>query len=82
MDVIHHHMADTSGLTYHEGYLYMVSDKKDRLIKYDVEHKKIVQKIKLEKGAWEGVAFDKKGFVYLADDDGRVVKYKASLLGL
>ena len=82
VDVIHHHMADTSGLTYHEGYLYMVSDKEDRLIKYDVERKKIVQKIKLEKGAWEGVAFDKKGFVYLADDDGRVVKYKASLLGL
>ncbi len=82
VDVIEHHIADTAGLAYHEGYLYMVSDKEDLLIKYDIQKKKTVQKIKLEKGAWEGIAFDHKGFVYLADDDGRVLKYKKKALGI
>ncbi len=82
VDVIEHHIADTAGLAYHDGYLYMVSDKEDLLIKFDIEKKKVVQKITLEKGAWEGIAFDAKGFVYLADDEGRIVKYKKKRLGL
>ena len=82
VDVIEHHIADTAGLAYHDGYLYMVSDKKDLLIKYDLEKRKSVQKIKLEKGAWEGITFDHKGYVYLADDDGRVMKYSKKVLGL
>lgn len=82
VDVIEHHMADTAGLTYHDGYLYMVSDKEDLLIKYDIQKKETVQKVKLEEGAWEGIAFDHKGNVYLADDDGRVLKYKKKALGL
>ena len=82
LDVIEHNIADIAGLVYHDGALYMVSDKKDLLIKYSLEKKKIVQKVKLEEGAWEGIAFDNKGFVYLADDDGRVVKYKKKKLGL
>ena len=82
VDVIEHGIADTSGLTYHDDYLYMVSDKKDLLIKYDLEKKKIVKKVKLGKGAWEGIAFDHKGYVYLADDDGRVMKYEKKALGL
>ena len=82
IDVIEHHIADTAGLTFHAGYLYMVSDKEDLLIKYDLQKKKIVQKVKLEEGAWEGIAFDAKDNVYLADDDGRIVKYKKKRLGL
>lgn len=82
MDVIEHHVADTAGLAYHEGYLYMVSDKEDLLIKYDLQKNQHVKKIKLGKGAWEGIAFDTKGNVYLADDDGRVVKYEKKKLGL
>ncbi|GIU00264.1 hypothetical protein TSL6_07700 [Sulfurovum sp. TSL6] len=82
IDVIEHHVADTAGLTFYDGYLYMVSDKEDLLIKYDLQKKKIVQKVKLEKGAWEGIAFDAKDNVYLADDDGRIVKYKKKRLGL
>ena len=82
VDVIEHYIADTAGLTYHDGYLYMVSDKEDLLIKYDLEKKKILQEVKLSKGAWEGIAFDNKGYVYLADDDGRVMKYKKKTLGL
>jgi len=82
VDVIEHHIADTAGLTYYDGYLYMVSDKEDLLIKYNLQKKKSVQKIKLPSGAWEGIAFDNKGNVYLADDDGRVLKYKKKALGL
>ena len=82
IDVIEHHIADTSGLTYHDGYLYMVSDKKDLLVKYDLNKKEVVEKVKLGEGAWEGIAFDRKGYIYLADDDGRVVKYEKKLLGL
>lgn len=82
IDVIEHNIADTAGLTYHNGALYMVSDKKDFLIKYNLDKHKIIQKIKLEKGAWEGIAFDNKGYVYLADDDGRVMKYNKKSLGL
>ena len=82
IDVLEHHIADTAGLAYHEGYLYMVSDKEDLLIKYDLQKNQHVKKIKLGKGAWEGIAFDRKGNVYLADDDGRVVKYKKKKLGL
>lgn len=76
VDVLEHHIKDTAGLTYHNGSLYMVSDKKDLLIKYNIEKKKIEKKIELDKGAWEGIAFDNKDNIYLADDEGRVVKYK------
>ncbi len=76
IDVLRPPVADISGLCLHEGYLYMVSDKKDLLLQYDVKEKSIVKKVKLEKGAWEGIAFDARGNVYLADDDGRVLKYK------
>lgn len=82
VDVIEHHIADTAGLTYHEGYLYMVSDKEDLLIKYDLQKRESVKKVKLGEGAWEGIAFDNKGFVYLADDNGRVLKYKRETFGL
>lgn len=82
IDVIEHHVADTAGLAYHDGYLYMVSDKEDLLIKYDLQQRKSVQEVKLEEGAWEGIAFDNNGFVYLADDDGRIIKYKKKKLGI
>jgi len=81
-DMIEQGISDTSGLSYHEGYLYMVSDRKDLLVKYDLQKKKKVHKVKLGKGAWEGIAFDNNGFVYLADDDGKVLKYKKKSLGL
>lgn len=78
--VIEHHLKDTAGLTYHDNALFMVSDKEDLIIKYDIAKEKIVKKMKLEKGAWEGIAFDNKENLYLADDEGRVVKYKKKAL--
>lgn len=82
IDVIEHGTSDTAGITLHKGYLFMVSDKEDLLVKYDLQKRKKVHKVKLEKGAWEGITFDNDGFVYLADDDGRVLKYKIKSLGL
>ena len=82
VDVIYHDLADTAGLTTHKGNLYIVSDKENVLMVYNINKKKIVQKVKLGEGAWEGIAFDDKGDVYLADDDGRVVKQTKKALGL
>lgn len=82
VDVIEHQLSDTAGLNYEDGYLYMVSDEEDLLIKYDLEKKKSVKKVNLKKGAWEGIAFDDKGNLYLADDEGKVIKFKRKRLGL
>lgn len=76
VDIIEHGLVDTAGLTYYEGLLYMVSDKEDIIVAYDIDKEKEVKKMSLKKGAWEGITFDTKGDLYLADDEGRVVKYK------
>ena len=60
----------------------MVSDKKDIIIKYDLDKSKIIQKIKLPKGAWEGITFDIYGHIYLADDNGRILKASCKAIGL
>jgi uncharacterized protein YjiK len=75
---IDHGFTDIAGLSMHKGYLYMVSDSEDLLIKYDTKHKKVIKKSKLPKFAQEGVAFDNSGNIYFADDNGRVLKYKES----
>ena len=82
VDILHHHIRDTAGLKYYDKNLYMVSDKEDLIIKYSLKKRKIVKKIKLPKGAWEGITFGRKGDVYLADDDGKVSKFKIKDLGL
>lgn len=82
VDLIRPKIADISGLTYRNRILYMVSDKKDLLVEYDLKKNKIIKKIKLIKIAQEGIAFDGKGFVYISDDDGAVFKYSESELGL
>jgi len=76
VDVIKTKIVDMSGLTYYKDNLYIVSDKRDLLIQYDLKKKSIMKKIKLPKIAQEGVAFDGKGFVYITDDDGAVLKYR------
>lgn len=67
---------DIAGLSFYKGYLYMVSDKEDLLIKYDLKKAKTVWVRKLPKFAQEGIAFDNEGMMYLADDEGRVLKYQ------
>lgn len=82
VDVVKPKIADISGLAYHKDFLYILSDKKDLLVQYDLKRKRIIKKVKLPKAEQEGVAFDGKGFVYIADDDGRVLKYSEEELGL
>jgi len=78
--VINHKIIDSSGMQYHDKKLYILSDKKEKLYIYDLKREKILKKIKLPKFAQEGITFDKKGFVYFADDDGFVLKYQTKEL--
>ncbi|MEA3331950.1 MAG: SdiA-regulated domain-containing protein [Campylobacterota bacterium] len=77
-----HGYIDIAGLTFYNNYLYMTSDKKDLLIKYDIKTNKTIKKIKLPKSAQEGICFDENNNLYIADDNGRVLKYKAKKLGI
>lgn len=74
--VFNHRYIDIAGLTFYNGYLYMVSDKEDIIIKYDINKNKTIKKIKLPKYAQEGLCFDSKNNIYIADDDGNLFKYK------
>lgn len=76
VDIYNHGYIDIAGLSYHNNILYMTSDKKNLLIKYDIKKRKTIQKIKLPKAAQEGICFDNKGNMYIADDNGRILKYK------
>jgi len=76
-EIIKHDFVDIAGLDYYNGFLYMISDKKNLLIKYDLKLKKAVKKMKLPNFAGEGITFDEKN-IYFADDEGVVLKYKIS----
>lgn len=80
---IHKHgYKDIAGLTSKDGVLYMTSDKKNLLIKYDIKKARTLLKVKLPKSAQEGICFDDKNNIYIADDNGRILKYKTKELGL
>ena len=78
-------IVDMSGLAYHEGNIYVISDKNGLLLKYDVDKKEIVKTIplknispSLKKISIEGVAFDNEGNIYFAHDDkktGAIYKF-------
>jgi uncharacterized protein YjiK len=75
-DIIDHGYKDVAGMTFHNGYLYFVSDKKSKLIEYDVKKMKTNRVIKLRKSSHqEGIAFDNIGNFYIADDKGKILKY-------
>lgn len=77
-----HGYKDIAGLTSKDGVLYMSSDKKNLLIKYDIKNARTLLKIKLPKSAQEGICFDDKNNIYIADDNGHILKYKTKKLGL
>jgi len=77
-----HGYKDIAGLFAKGNILYMISDKKNLLIKYDIKNAKTLKKIKLTKSAQEGICFDNKGNIYIADDNGRILKYKTKDLGV
>ncbi len=80
--VINHGIIDSSGLTYENKKLYIVSDTNDALYIYNLKKKRVDKKIKLTKFAQEGVAFDKDNNIFFADDNGAVLRYKIKDLGL
>ena len=82
VELYKHKYKDIAGLTAKDGVLYMTSDKKNLLIKYDIKNDKTLFKVKLPKSAQEGICFDDKENVYIADDNGHVLKYKIKELGL
>jgi uncharacterized protein YjiK len=66
---------DLSGMTFYNKSLYILSDEKNEIYVYDINKEKIKETIQLEKWDWEGIIFDKKWQLYLADDSWRVVEY-------
>ena len=77
IDVIDPKHPDISGLTIYHKKLYMLSDTKDRIYIYHLKKEKLKKKsYKLPKFAQEGIAFDEKGNIYIADDEGAIFKYK------
>ena len=73
---------DIAGLNVKDGILYMCSDKQNLLIKYDLKRERTLLKVKLPKSAQEGLCFDDENNVYIADDNGQVLKFKTTELGL
>jgi uncharacterized protein YjiK len=55
----------------------MVSDDHSLLIEYDLKKQKTKKEYKLTNYyAQEGITFDKKGNLYIADDGGNILKIK------
>ncbi len=81
-EIIYHRVIDSSGLAWHNGTLYILSDTKEKLYLYDLKHQTILRKIKLPHFAQEGVTFDDVGNIYFANDDGGIFKYSNKKLGL
>ena len=76
-DIIDPKITDISGLTVYEDILYIVSDKNSQILSYNIKKSKITKKEKLpKKYAQEGIAFDEKANLYIADDKGKILKIK------
>ncbi len=75
-------LIDMSGLAYYNDSLYIVHET-NKLSQYDISTK-VIKTINLPTGIdAQGVTFDNDGNIYFADDEhGKVLKYKASELGI
>ena len=79
-NIINHELTDISGLTFIGDILYMISDDNNFIVSYDTNKKKILRKDKLpKKFAQEGITFDNKGNLFIADDKGQILKIKKYL---
>jgi len=78
--IINHGYFDIAALTYHNKKLYMISDDKNILIIYDLKDERTIDIIQLPKFAQEGICFDDSNMLYIADDNGRILKFSASTL--
>ena len=66
---------DIAGLYIYKDILYIVSDRNNLLLKYNLKNQHIIQKYNLPKFAQEGIVVTKK-HIFFADDNGRVLKSK------
>ncbi len=83
LEIYNHSYENIAGLASSGGFLYMLSDHSNEIIKYDIRQNETLTVSKLLKGSWEGIAFDKNGYIYLADDSkGKIFKYKKSKFNL
>ncbi len=82
--IVNHGKLDIVGLSFHNGFLYMVSGTDHSLIQYDIDAGEVVSEKALPSGIdVEGVTFDNDGNIYFADDkNGKVYQYKASDFGV
>jgi uncharacterized protein YjiK len=73
--IIDHGYSDIAGLVFYNNTLFMVSDKESLLIQYDVKKDTVMNQIKLSKeSAQEGIAFDATGVLFIADDNGQILR--------
>lgn len=83
-EIFDHGFSNISGLAFQKGFLYMVSDTGNLLIKYDIKTKQVLSTVKIKsfddrlKGqSIEGVTFDNDGNIYFASDNGGTIyRYK------
>lgn len=66
---------DLSWMTFYNKELYIISDKNDLYLIYDLENKENKISKELDKWDWEGIVFDNKWKLFLADDSGKIVEY-------
>jgi uncharacterized protein YjiK len=67
--IYNHGYNDVAGLAFRKNELYIVSDDENLLVNLNT-----LKEYRLPKFAQEGIAFDNSGFIYIADDEGRVLK--------
>ncbi len=73
-------LTDISGITFYNDILYMISDDNNLIVEYDIKKKKTIKRHKLSKKfAQEGITFDNKGKLFIADDNGQILKIKKYL---
>jgi len=80
--IVDHGYFDIAALTYHQKKLYMISDNKNLLIVYNLKKNKTVKTVALPKFAQEGICFDDANMLYIADDNGRILKFNPKILGI
>ncbi len=64
---------DLSWLTFYKKDLYILSDKNDKIYKYNTKKEKIIKTRKVDLWAWEWIVFDENWKIFLADDNWEVV---------
>ncbi len=73
---------DISGLAWHDGYLYMVSDTNNKLYRYNPAKKEIDWQQKLPRFTQEGITFGPDKKIFFSDDNGHIRMYSSRRLHL